>query len=262
MCPAILLLFILLSACTLKPASSIDEVELTVIVNSPVPASSTFTPAPLASHTATGTAQPSSNVQTSATVSSACTPRTNMVSYTVVSGDSLSSIAARTGSTVAELVEWNCLANANMIVVGMRLQVEREAIPATLTPTPSPTATQTFTPSPASLPLVTGPMGALAADPATQNAPNWTEYLVNPGTAVTIVWSGIDPEYYAHVGQIEFFYTADGSSPVSIGIDTDKSDGMSITWLIPTGISGRITARARYGMSGSIDSPAIFLRPQ
>lgn len=45
--------------------------------------------------------------------------------YTVVSGDNLTSIANRYGTTVAQLVEWNNIANANLIYVGQRLLVKK-----------------------------------------------------------------------------------------------------------------------------------------
>lgn len=52
-----------------------------------------------------------------------CTPRTEWQSYTVVSGDTLSNIAARTGTTVNDLVTANCLANSNVLLVGQQLRV-------------------------------------------------------------------------------------------------------------------------------------------
>jgi LysM repeat protein len=252
------------SACTLAPAaSSSAEIELTVVVNTPEPLPTTVTETEPPATQATTTLAPTMTA-TSGTSSSACRPRTDLVTYRVSSGDSLSSIAVRTRSTVAELVEWNCLANANMIVVGMVLQVREQATPPTATFTPTPAFTATFTPSPTSAnpPLVTGLVGTLSADPATQNAPNWSEYLVTPGTGVTFMWTGIDPQYYAFVGQVQFFYTADGAAAMSIGIDPDKSDGISITWLIPDGVSGSITARAQYGTSGTIESSTLYLRPR
>lgn len=54
---------------------------------------------------------------------SACTSPTQVDYYTVQSGDTLSLIALRTGSTVAELTALNHLANPNYIVVGEVLQV-------------------------------------------------------------------------------------------------------------------------------------------
>jgi hypothetical protein len=43
--------------------------------------------------------------------------------YTVVSGDTLSAIAKRFGTTVAQLQAWNNIANPNVISVGQRLHV-------------------------------------------------------------------------------------------------------------------------------------------
>ncbi len=53
-----------------------------------------------------------------------CTPRTDWtVTYTVMPGDTLFSLAQRTGTTVDELATGNCLANPNIIFVGQGLRV-------------------------------------------------------------------------------------------------------------------------------------------
>jgi LysM repeat protein len=243
----ICLLVFLLSACALEPASSLGEIELTVIVNTPEPELPTFTPQVVASATQISLSPtPSSQ---SATIKQDCVIRTDLHTYTVVPGDSLSSIAARTTSRVSDLVEWNCLANANMIVVGMHLQVARDAVPPTSTPSPTPWPSNTT-----AAPLVLGPFGALGAAPTIQagSPADWTDFVIDPQSPVTIHWSGIDPEYYSQVGQIEFFYTPDNGSRISIGFDADKTDGMSVTWTAVSNVSGRITATARYGVNGSI----------
>src|SRR5713226_764454 len=40
-----------------------------------------------------------------------CSPRTEWLSYTVLPGDTLGSIASRTGTTIGELAFGNCLSN-------------------------------------------------------------------------------------------------------------------------------------------------------
>ncbi|WP_256440552.1 LysM domain-containing protein [Jeotgalicoccus sp. WY2] len=44
--------------------------------------------------------------------------------HTVKSGDTVSGLAARYGSTQKQIVNWNKLANANMIYVGQKLKVK------------------------------------------------------------------------------------------------------------------------------------------
>ena len=44
--------------------------------------------------------------------------------YTVVAGDTLSAIAKKYGTTVNQLVEWNGIANPNMISVGQKFRVK------------------------------------------------------------------------------------------------------------------------------------------
>jgi LysM repeat protein len=65
--------------------------------------------------------------------------------YTVRRGDTLDGISRLVQASVTELVEGNCLLNANRLDVGQELRVP--ALPSLLiTPTNTPTAT--FTPSP------------------------------------------------------------------------------------------------------------------
>ena len=56
---------------------------------------------------------------------SSCQLRTDWPIYTVKPGDTLFSIAQRTGSTVGELVIANCISNPNLITVGQSLYVPR-----------------------------------------------------------------------------------------------------------------------------------------
>lgn len=59
------------------------------------------------------------------TSNTSCSIRTDRVTYIVQAGDTLAKIASRTGSTVADLTQANCLANANILSVGQQLYVPR-----------------------------------------------------------------------------------------------------------------------------------------
>lgn len=68
--------------------------------------------------------------------------------YTVVSGDNLSRLAARFGTTVAAIMSANNITNANIIRVGQQLWIPgTEAAPPTTTPQPTETAQPTPTDS-------------------------------------------------------------------------------------------------------------------
>jgi len=67
---------------------------------------------------------------------------TNDTTYTVKSGDTLSSIAAKYGTTVSAICTLNGIKNANLIYVGQKLK-----IPGAPAPKPTPTPTPTPTPS-------------------------------------------------------------------------------------------------------------------
>ncbi|MCL4879273.1 MAG: LysM peptidoglycan-binding domain-containing protein [Anaerolineae bacterium] len=87
------------------------------------------------------------------TVPPDCTVRTDWPEYRVAAGDTLSGIATRTGSTIQQLAQANCLADVNAIRVGQVLRVPR--IPAVVAPTATstrtPTATFTSTDLPATI---------------------------------------------------------------------------------------------------------------
>jgi LysM repeat protein len=125
------LVIVFTAACRLKPieeAAVITEAPIltqaATIANTAVP---TNTPQP------TFTAQPTNRpVSTSAAPS--CVPtHAEWPSYTIRAGDTLGSIASRSGTTVDTLVTTNCIANPNVITVGTSLRVPR--IPSTPTPT-------------------------------------------------------------------------------------------------------------------------------
>jgi LysM repeat protein len=58
-----------------------------------------------------------------------CVVRTDLPIYEVRSGDTVSSIARLTGSTLEEITLWSCLANPNVIDVGQQLRVRVLPVP-------------------------------------------------------------------------------------------------------------------------------------
>lgn len=105
----------------------------------------------------------------------ACAPRADWMSYTVVSGDTLGSIARRAGATVDELARANCLADANRISVG---QVVR--VPALLPPAATPTAISNI-----------GNVPLLASDGSPAAGQCW---VAHPGsTAIVTVYQNPPP---------------------------------------------------------------------
>ena len=108
---------------------------------------STSTPTLTFTPTSTDTASPTSTATTPPTRIS-CAPRTYWPVYIVRRGNTLSSLAIATGSTVHELMLANCLPDTR-IIAGEPLYVPRLPIPtATATPTATNvTITPTYTPS-------------------------------------------------------------------------------------------------------------------
>jgi uncharacterized protein YraI len=94
--------------------------------------------------TATPTVQPSQTPANSGSNGApSCVVRTDWYSYTVVAGDTLSSIAQRSNTTTAILLQANCLANADVIRVGQVIRVPSTPLPPTQAPSNSlPTVTE------------------------------------------------------------------------------------------------------------------------
>ncbi|MHB1488754.1 MAG: LysM peptidoglycan-binding domain-containing protein [Acidimicrobiales bacterium] len=93
------------------------------------------------------TAAPQSSRTITTTHAAASTATAKTYSYTVKRGDTVSALAAVDGTTVAEIIDLNHLANANDIVVGQRLILPRP-IPVGSTGTGSTGSIGSITSSP------------------------------------------------------------------------------------------------------------------
>lgn len=119
--------------------------------------SGTATPSPAAPITTTASAAP-----TTPPVPRAAVAPSTQQTYTVVRGDTLSAIARKYSTTVANLQSWNDLGTSTLIRVGQVLKVSVPApAPTPTTPAPAPT-TQTL-----GVGGVATPTNALALPPVT-----------------------------------------------------------------------------------------------
>jgi|GEM_PF-5621613 len=185
-----------------------------------------------------------------------CTVRTDLPTYTIISGDTLSSIATRFDTTTAQLSEYNCLTNANVITTGMQLYVPY------IPPTPTPLPTDAPVVQVSSTPSDLGIRGTLRVYPAIEsgNVSDWNDYVIEPETPFTVDWTGIEPEYYYDIVAVTFVYTGDDGTVIHIGVDNDISDGMAVTWTPPAGVSGSITGSARTENNGFWRSSTLHIR--
>ena len=110
-------------ACSITAQGDAESTaESLAVTQTATTSASTLTPT--ASPTATAT-QASGN----STADVTCTPRADWQTYTVVQGDTLGQLAARTGATIQQLVDGSCLSNADSIRVGQTLRVPRQPDP-------------------------------------------------------------------------------------------------------------------------------------
>jgi len=144
---------------------------------------------------------------------------TQVITYTVVAGDTLGRLARRFDTTVRDLVAWNDIANPDLIWVGQVLTV---TAPAGWTPT-LPSALATATPSPT-------PGGPLTLSWSLVDwRPDGANYL---GTISVAARGGTPPYAYYHDGlpqagdTFEFAWRRCVPKPGSVGV-TDATSAVA-----------------------------------
>ena len=130
-------------------------------------------------------------------VAAAPRPATGGGSYTVVGGDTLSSIAARFGTTWSALAQLNGISNPNFIYVGQVLRVSGSASAPAATLASAPIAAAPA-PVPVAAPAAAG--GALAARVALQQV------------GKPYVWAGAGPNSFDCSGLVMYAWEAAGVS--------------------------------------------------
>lgn len=207
-------LVFLLAACNL---ANTDELIPTPLPPTETPSTSTLPEATL------NAAQPTAIVIAPTQNADGTCERLDWVLYTVATGDTLSSIATRTGSTIDEIAQGNCLSDVNLIEVGQTLRVPRQPTGNVVVPTSvvggSGTQCRVFADT------VLGGTNAPAVAPAQPIADGCYQVTVN--TAITISWqppvSGLtEATFYRNNSTLP--------RPDVIGVDRDPSDGFSIVW--------------------------------
>lgn len=183
---------------------------------------------------------------TSNTSNTGCTPRIDLGIYTVVSGDTLYSIATAHNSTVADLSSYNCLADNNIISVGQQLYVpnantsNNQALnnnaASSATESSAPSVTTGNNPDPATLYPILSPYVTVVEH----------SYRVTQGDTLYLTFYGGSVQ--DGTTQVEFIYTPDATpnTNISIGIDSDFSDGIEVAWTPPDSILGTVTVAGRY----------------
>jgi len=213
----LLIIFVgVLSACSLNNASEATQPTATlasVAIVETLPSTSLPRDTPTTSPTQ---ALQATTINTSR-ANNPCEPRPEWFTYTVASGDTLTSLAQLTDTTVEMLVEGNCLSDANTLIAGQQLLVPRP-------------------------PLDTDAVNRqLIITPHVENR-NGT-LILQPGATVTIQWT--DAPENSLVGFIEHHFLTDGGVR-PIGDDANVgAEGASITYTVPDQIDGMIEASAR-----------------
>ncbi len=170
----------------------------------------------------------------------ACTPNTAWQIYFVRQGDTLANIASRSGTTVAALVQANCLTNPDVIFVGQALRVPRQ--PAILTPT----ATRTPAPS--------GPsIGGISIEPSVQRGAGQFQVATGMVTLRAVGVSG--------AVRVSYFLQQIGTgAPVLIGESSTPQDGFAVQWLVTAGnLSAQLWAVATAANNQIAETPRLIV---
>ncbi|MAS38223.1 MAG: hypothetical protein CL610_29775 [Anaerolineaceae bacterium] len=202
------LLALALVGCTLTTVPQADDTVTPTSISQNPTSTPTRTPTPSPTPTATNTRVPPPTITN-------CTPRYDWPFYIVVAGDTLSSIASRTNSSVSQLVQANCLSNPNIINPGQQLRVPRQPVPDT-------------------------EIGSIEVSPFIYAEGG--SYTVQPNTAITVRW----PQARRDASRIEFYASPfNSNSPLTIlGTDNIASDGASIVVTFPAGFQQAVYATA------------------
>ena len=148
-----------------------------------------------------------------------CNPRTDWYIYRVVSGDTLGIIAQRTNTSINVLSTANCLANANSIRVGQTLYVPQNPYPPTITPAPQ-----------------AGRSSYVSVTPYIFSDAGF--YFLQAGATVTVSY----PEAPAASAIVRFFLNNGNGTVSQIGEDSNVSNGITVSWVVPSVTSGSIEA--------------------
>lgn len=127
-----ILIVLFASACTLTSIPPTPTQPPLIATQEDIPAVSTQVMEEVAEQPPSGSGNTTIVVNNPLAAPTACTPRADWPLYTVVAGDTLASIARRTGTSIAALTAANCLADTNVISAGQSLRVP--ALPAVAQP--------------------------------------------------------------------------------------------------------------------------------
>lgn len=166
-----------------------------------------------------------------------CTVNLSWVVYIVQPGDNLTDIAQRTGTTVDELSDANCLTNRDLLARGQEIRVPR--LPEGATPAAGSTGC-TFS------------MGDTIGADYVVITPSDSESIdcvrLQPGIAVTVAWLNAPPG----TTEVTFWrMSARMARGDVIGVDGTPSDGFSIQWTTYAEMPPSVI----YAMAGTTSDP-------
>jgi LysM repeat protein len=227
----LIFLALLAAACTLTTNQPTEVADIATSTpreaDEPV---ATDSPRPTQPPSPTSTLGPTNTPRSGST---GCLPRTDWAnSYTVVAGDTLANIARRANSSVSELAQGNCLADANTIAVGQRLRVPRPVaarLPPTITPPPN-------------APIQRGAVSISST--ISGDAGNW---LLLRDDSVTLSWDGAP----SMAAVVTFTLLPPGWRSIADGLpsgiliaDNNVADGAAGQWRVPGGVRSQLAAFA------------------
>jgi LysM repeat protein len=187
------------------------------------------------------------STNTSGGVPSTCTVRTDWPLYTVVTGDTLGSIAQRTNSTINALATANCLNNPDSIQVGQQLRVPVLPIPPTISPTLIAGSPQ----------IVLSPSFGSVNTPVTVTVSNF------PANVLVDVHLGLGPNQFSTEIYSSATTNGSGTASMSFAMPEQWTQGMPITSDVDVEAAARVSPfTSTYTVfSWSMTRQTMFINP-
>lgn len=172
---------------------------------------------------------------TLANQTSDCERRYDLPLYSVQRGENLTVIAGRFGVTVADMIDWNCLANPNRLLRNDLLHV-----PAPET-NPDPVCPEAVQSANSSDTVAIIPFANF----------DGTCYRLTIRTTVTLSWFSDDID----LTEVTFYYANDALEAAEIlGIDATPADGFAVRWTIPQNFNPSLVYATGIGANGEVAS--------
>ncbi len=175
---------------------------------------------------------------TSASDAQVCSPHTDWLTYQVQAGDTLTAIAQRTYTTLADLASANCFSQTTKVAIGQAIYVPRA-------PLSSVPVAQSGGPS----------IGTLTIQPSNASKDGTTAREVLAGSSVSLQVNGVQ-----NSNLVTFYGDVPGNPEYVMGTAGPVSGIATLAWQIPQTLGPELLLRAEAMGTGGQTASTLFVR--